>query len=307
MLGINFLCYTAPMFQKLLVAMCFVFAGWWLYPGHTSAQQIDAQKFQSRAGSVIILDEDGSELATKNADTVRPIASLTKLMTAMVLLDNGLDFSKTITYNPKKHYAYKNYMNIKRNEVFRAEDLWFGMLVGSLNIETRMLIDAIGVPEPTFIDKMNIKASVLGLEHTKFFNVTGLSADLVKGQKYENVSTARETAALFQEALKYPQIAGALALPAYHFEEVVDKDKKKEHYFHHTNKMMQEALPYRIVASKTGYTEEAGACFILLTTSRAGNRLIVSLGDPNYLQRFTEPKRLAEWALMRKWVQAAAR
>lgn len=287
--------------------MCFVVAGWWLYPGHTAAQQIDAQKFQSRAGSVIILDVDGSELAVKNADTVRPIASLTKLMTAMVLLDNGLDFSKTVTYDPKKHYAYKNYMNIKRNEVFRAEDLWFGMLVGSLNIETRMLIDAIGVPEPTFIDKMNIKASVLGLEHTKFFNVTGLSADLVKGQKYENVSTAREMAALFQEALKYPQIAGALSLPAYRFEEVVDKDKKKEHYFHHTNKMMQEALPYRIVASKTGYTEEAGACFVMLTTSRAGNHIIVSLGDPNYLQRFTEPKRLAEWALMRKWVQAASR
>lgn len=277
-----------------------------LFPEGASAQ-VAADQFKSRASSVLILDENNTELASKDADTVRPIASLTKLMTAMVLLDNGLDFSKTVTYDPKKHYAYKNYMNIRRNEVFRAEDLWFGMLVGSLNIETRMLINAIGIPEPTFIDKMNIKASVLGLEHTKFFNVTGLSADLVKGQKHENVSTARETAALFQEALKYPQIAGALALPAYRFEEVVDKDKKKEHYFHHTNKLMQEALPYRLVASKTGYTEEAGACFVMLTTSRAGNHIIVSLGDPNYLQRFTEPKRLAEWALMRKWVQVAAR
>ncbi len=255
---------------------------------------------------MLILDENGVELAGKNADAVRPIASLTKLMTAVVLLDSGLDFSQTVTYTPKKHYAYKNYMHIKQGEVFRVTDLWFGMITGSLNVETRMLVDAVGIPEKTFVDKMNIKASVLGLEHTKFFNVTGLSADLTGG-KLENVSTAREIAMLFQEALKYPEIAGALSLPAYRFEEVVDKDKKKGHYFHHTNKLMQEALPYRVVASKTGYTEEAGACFVMLTTSRAGNHVIVSLGDPNYAQRFSEPKRLAEWALMRKWVAAAGR
>ncbi|OGL89412.1 hypothetical protein A3H75_03165 [Candidatus Uhrbacteria bacterium RIFCSPLOWO2_02_FULL_51_9] len=261
--------------------------------------------FQSRAASVLILNDNSSELAGKASDVVRPIASLTKLMTAIVLLDNGLDFSKTATYTPEKHYAYKNYMNIKRGEVFRVSDLWFGMLTGSLNVETRMLVDAVGIPETTFVNKMNIKASVLGLEYTKFFNVTGLSADLVRGQKAENVSTARELAALFQEALKYPQIAGALSLPAYRFEEVVDKDKKTGHYFHHTNKLMQEALPYRIVASKTGYTEEAGACFVTLTTSRAGNHLIVSLGDPNYQRRFDEPKRLAEWALLETRVRAA--
>lgn len=263
--------------------------------------------FQSRAASVLILNENASELASKASDVIRPIASLTKLMTAIVLLDNGLDFNKTATYTPEKHYAYKNYMGIKRGEVFRVSDLWFGMLTGSLNIETRMLVDATGIPEARFIEKMNTKASILGLEHTKFFNVTGLSADLVRGQKKENVSTAREIAMLFQEALKYPEIAGALSLPAYRFEEVVDKDKKKEHYFHHTNKLMQEALPYRVVGSKTGYTEEAGACFVMLTTSRAGNHIIVSLGDPNYAQRFNEPKRLAEWALLEGRVRAAGR
>lgn len=262
--------------------------------------------FKSRAASVLILNENLSELASKASDVVRPIASLTKLMTAIVLLDAGLDFNKTITYTPEKHYAFKNYMNIKRGEVFRVSDLWFGMLTGSLNVETRMLVDAVGIPEARFIEKMNTKASVLGLEQTLFFNVTGLSADLVRAQKKENVSTAREIATLFQEASKYPEIAGALSLPAYRFEEVVDKDKKKEHYFHHTNKLMQEALPYRIVGSKTGYTEEAGACFVMLTASRAGNHIIVSLGDPNYTQRFNEPKRLAEWALLETRVRAAA-
>lgn len=294
------------MSRKLLLILSIVLIGGWGLPAGATAQTTTDQ-FRSRAGSVLILDNDGTELAAKEVDKVRPLASLTKLMTAIVLLDSGLDFTKTVTYEPKKHYAYKNYMNIKRGEVFRVEDLWHGMLVGSLNIETRMLINAAGIPEKTFIDKMNIKASVLGLENTKFFNTTGLSADLVRGQKHENVSTAREIASMFHEALKYPQIAVALSLPAYKFEEVVDKDKKKEHYFHHTNKLMREALPYRIVASKTGYTEEAGACFVMLTSTRAGgNQLIVSLGDSNYLQRFTEPKRLAEWALLRKWVRAAA-
>lgn len=301
----NHLCYTSRMSRKLLIVLSFILIEGWASPKSVLAQTT-VDQFQSRAGSVLILDNDGAELAAKETDKVRPIASLTKLMTAMVLLDGGLDFAKTVPYDPKRHYAYKNYMNIKRGEVFRVSDLWYGMLVGSLNIETRMLIDAAGTPEKTIVDQMNIKASVLGLENTKFFNATGLSADLVKGQKHENVSTAREIAILFHEALKYPQIAKALSSPAYRFEEVVDKDKKREHYFHHTNKLMQEALPYRIVASKTGFTEEAGACFVMLTSTRAGgNQLIVSLGDPNYLQRFSEPKRLAEWALMRKWVRAA--
>lgn len=261
-----------------------------------------------RAGSVLILDENGAVLAAKNADLVRPIASLTKLMTAMILLDAGLDFNAVVTYDPKKHYAYKNYLHIKKGEQFRAEDLWYEMLVGSLNIETRMIVAATGIPELTFVDKMNVKASVLGLENTKFVNITGLPSDVPGGSKKgENTSTAREIAQLFYEATKYPRIADALARSSHQFTEVLDKDKKPTHFFHNTNYLLKEAQPYRIVATKTGYSEQAGACIIMQTANRVGNFTIVSLGDPNYYRRFDEPKRLAEWALMRKWVSAAGR
>ena len=265
--------------------------------------------FITRAASAVVLDETGAEIAAKNPDAVRSIASLTKLMTAMVLLDANLDFNQVVTYEPKTHYAYKNYLHIKRGEQFRALDLWFAMLTGSLNIETRMLVAASGVPERTFIDKMNIKASVLGLEKTKFVNVTGLPPDLTgaKNKKEDNVSTARELGQLFYEAMKYPAIAGALGTPFYTFTEVRDLDNKSEHSFSHTNYLYKEALPYRVIASKTGYTEQAGACFITKTKSKAGEYTIVTLGDKEYYRRFDEPKRLAEWALLHKWVRAAGK
>lgn len=295
------------MHKKYLLVSCLLLVLWWAHPVNAAPQPSTPNQPETRAKSMLILDESGKELAVKNADEVRPIASLTKLMTAMVLIDSGLDFSQTVTYTPKTHYAYKNYMNIKRGEVFRATDLWYAMLAGSMNIETRMLVAASGIPERTFVDKMNIKASVLGLEKTKFVNVTGLPPDLTGSKtKEDSVSTARELAQLFYEALKYPAIADALSKPSYTFTEVRDLDKKPEHSFSHTNYLYKESLPYRVVASKTGYTEQAGACFITKTKSRAGEYTVVTLGDKEYYRRFDEPKRLAEWALMHKWVQAAA-
>jgi len=249
--------------------------------------------------SLIILNDEKT-VATKNADEVRPIASLTKLMTAMVLLDESLDFEKISTYSREKHYAFRNYMKFKDGEQVQAKDLWFSMLVGSMNVPTRMLVDSTGLTENEFITKMNTKASILGLENTVFYNTTGLSADLVPGQTKENVSTARETAQLLKEALKYPRIADALGKPFYKFEEKLDKDNKKEHKFAHTNKLLQRALPYRIAATKTGYTQEAGACFATLTKSRAGEFLVVSLGDEQYYQRFEGHLELLDWTLLQK-------
>lgn len=275
-------------------------------PGSTYAAGV-ATLFTTRATSALVLDGAGIEIASKNPDTIRPIASLTKLMTAVVLLDAGLDFNKIVTYEPKAHYAYKNYMNIKRGEQFRVADLWYAMLTGSMNIETRMLVAASGIPERTFVDKMNIKASVLGLEKTKFVNVTGLPPDLTGSKsKADNVSTARELGELFREATKYPAIADALGKTSYTFTEVRDLNKKPEHTFSHTNYLYKEALPYRVISSKTGYTDQAGACFITKTKSKAGEYTIVTLGDKEYYRRFEEPKRLAEWALLHKWVRAAA-
>ena len=252
----------------------------------------------TRAASMIILDATSKELAIKNADEIRPIASLTKLMTAIVLIDEGLDFNKILTYDPDAHYAFRNYMKLKKGEKIRVSDLWYAMLVGSLNVPTRMLVDSIDISETEFINKMNTKASYLGLKNTKFYNTTGLSADLVPGQTEETASTAREVARLLKEALKYPQVASVISRPFYKFEETLNLDGKKEHGFFHTNKLLKKALPYRIVATKTGYTEEAGSCFATLTTSRAGEFLIVSLGDDNYHDRFAEQKRLADWVLM---------
>ena len=259
--------------------------------------QGDVRGPETRAGSMVIVDASGNEIGLKNADEIRPIASLTKIMTAMVLLDEGLNFNTELTYNEDQHYAFRNYLKLKEDEQNSVEDLWSSMLTASVNIAARMLVQSTNLTEVQFVERMNEKAKALGLQQTHFENVTGLSADLVDGQEDENVSTAREVAKMLQEAMKYPLIADALGRPFYRFKKNLS-GKDEPHDFFHTDKRLRTAQPYRIIASKTGYTQEAGACFAQITKSAAGEFTIVSLGDDAYYQRFEVPKNLADWALL---------
>lgn len=142
-----------------------------------------------------------------NANAIRPIASLTKLMTALVLMELNFDFSKTIIITqdeidyPKTMVGgdTTSEVGLKVGDQVFAQDLWVSMLVASSNQSAVILADNSGVTRDEFVAHMNAKARALGLARTSFVEMTGLS-DF-------NVSTAKEMGLLAEAAFTLPTIA----------------------------------------------------------------------------------------------------
>lgn len=242
--------------------------------------------------STYVLDVDmGNVRVSDRAELVRPIASLTKLMTAMVLLDAHVDLERTVAYDPKRHAAYKNWMQFARGDHLRGRDLFLAMLVGSQNIPARMLVALTPMSEAQFIAAMNAKARGLGLVQTRFVDVHGLSP--------KNVSTAPEIARMFDVALTYPDIQDTLGRSEATVAWQTRRGKQQERLFHHTNTLLQHQQRFATEASKTGYLDEAGDTIAMrIRDPKSGHRfIVVTLGEPRRTLRFPLAKRLAESAL----------
>jgi len=245
-------------------------------------------EFYTRTDAYAILDsDDGSVLLGKNAYEARPIASLTKLMTAMVAIDHGFDFSDSVTYNSRKHYAYRNYMNLRNGDVVANRDLWAAMLVGSMNVPARMIADSLPMSEAEFIGAMNDKVVELGLHDMHFVDVSGLDD--------KNVGSAVSVGKMMRAAMEYPKIYQTLSLKNYEFNEVVSADRRYHHQFRHTNRLHRKKLYIPVGASKTGYLWEAGNCLAFETVLSRKNRIVVTLGEDSWNRRHEDGNRLAVW------------
>jgi len=247
---------------------------------------------QRPAPSTYVRDLSTDEVrVNERAELVRPIASLTKLMTAMVLLDARANLGRTVSYNPARHAAYRNWMRFARGDRLRGRDLLLAMLAGSQNIPARMLVDLTPYSEGVFVQRMNAKAAALGLVQTRFVDVHGLSP--------KNVSTAAEVTRMFDAALTYPDIRDALGRAEVQMVWQTRRGRKREHLFHHTNPLLARRQRFATEASKTGYLDEAGdAIAMRIRDEHTGHRyLIVTLGEPRQRPRFSIAKRLADAAV----------
>jgi D-alanyl-D-alanine endopeptidase (penicillin-binding protein 7) len=244
------------------------------------------------APSLYVLDLATNAVRTSaHAETVRPIASLTKLMTAMVLLDAGTDLERSVAYDPKRHYAYKNWMSFATGDRLRGRDLFVAMLVGSQNIPPRMLVDLSPHTEVEFVRAMNAKAKDLGLTRTRFVDVHGLNP--------ANVSTASDVARMLIAALRYPDIRDTLARTSAHATIVARSGPLRQTLFSHTNVLLAKKQRFATEVSKTGYLDEAGDTIAMLVRDPATARrfIVVTLGEPRRNPRFAIAKRLAESAV----------
>ena len=242
--------------------------------------------------STYVLDLSTNAVRTsERAEVVRPIASLTKLMTAMVLLDAHANLERSVAYNPKRHAAYKNWMNFRTGDHLRGRDLFLAMLVGSQNIPARMLVDLTPYAEREFVQRMNVKAAALGLSQSRFVDVHGLSP--------KNVATASEVARLLDVALSYPDIADALQRPSATVVVTSRRGGAREAFFNHTNTLLRHQQRFATEASKTGYLDEAGDTIAMRVRDPVSGRqfIVVALGEPRRARRFPLAKRLAESAL----------
>ncbi|MEI7498264.1 MAG: serine hydrolase [Candidatus Falkowbacteria bacterium] len=235
--------------------------------------------------SAYLLDRDTeTELYAQAATEPRPIASITKLMTALVFLENNPGWNQVYEIIPAdrrdggKIYFYSG-------DKVTIKDLFNVSLVASGNSETVALAHSTGLSTIDFLEKMNRKAKDLGLEKTEFFDVVGLDV--------KNQSTARELAILVKTAMAHPEILKATSQDAY----VLSTKQGKRVSAVSTNQLLDgEKQTFTVLGGKTGHLEAAGYCFVGLFADKDGNQVIsVILGAGSEDARFTETKKLVNW------------
>lgn len=236
----------------------------------------------------LVVDWDsGQALWSKNPEEKSSIASLTKIMTALVFLDHNPGWEtkiKILSSDQREGGA----AFLGNGEEVTVRDLFYLALVKSINSAAAALARSTGLSEKDFVAAMNQKAQELGLNDTVFVDPTGLYMG--------NISTAVDLAVLFREALQKTAIANATTMEKYQVS-VLNKDNGRN--AESTDILLASYLnkdPYRILGGKTGYTEEAGYCLVL-GVEKSGRKIIsVMLGSNSIDNRFNDTKGIVDWA-----------
>lgn len=244
----------------------------------------DSFNIDARAG-VVIDKKTGLLLWKKEAGGIYPIASISKLMTALVFLDHnpGWDALYRIAKEDRREGG-KIYLYF--GDEVKVRDLFYLSLIGSANTATQALVCSTGLSEADFVDKMNAKARELGLENTRFSDPVGLSDG--------NTSSPSEVAILAKISFLRKEIREASLLKKYEFTTKDGRGVKVSSTDYLLGNFPQNGIG--IIGGKTGYTEKAGFCFVGEFVDNNNHGVIsVVLGAPSNEERFGQTKNLIGW------------
>ncbi|MBI5658103.1 MAG: D-alanyl-D-alanine endopeptidase [Nitrosomonadales bacterium] len=236
-----------------------------------------------RSAIALIYDEDGqAPLYTKNADTVAPIASITKLMTAMVVLDAQLPLDEKIRISRQdmdKLKGTSSRMNpgleLSRGELLRLA------LMSSENRAAAALARTYPGGAEAAVAMMNGKARELGMKDTQFRDPTGLHSG--------NTSTAQDLVKMVQTAQRYDLIREYTTTSSY-----TVKAGRRPMRFSNTNPLVKNAS-WDIGVSKTGYISEAGRCLVMQARINQRPVVIVLLDSWGLRSRIGDANRIKKW------------
>lgn len=272
----------------IFVSSVFSFNHVILYSGDIYRPEPEVISEKITAQKAAVLSGEGRYLLfAKDSEEVQPIASITKLMTALVFLETKPDFTETYTITPDD-YVLGGKLHLFTGDVVNLRDLFLTSLVASDNGATIALVHASGLSEKEFVSRMNEKAKELRLEHTSFVDPVGLS-------QY-NVSTAKEAAILALAAFNNKEIRKAMSLKEHSFKTLQDRDK----YVESTDYLLfdDEENIFVPLGGKTGYTDKAGYCFAGIFAGPNGEILAASvLNSEGKNGRFKESKEIIRWTL----------
>ncbi len=210
------------------------------------------------ATSWLVADGNGKILESQNASESRSIASITKLMTAMVVLDAKQDLDEYI-----KPYTRKELLQL--------------MLVKSDNQAADKLCETYPYGRSACIAAMNNKAQELGLINTRYADPSGLNI--------MNISTAEDLVKIVIASSKYPEIVEASNMP-----QVKIKQRKGWFVFNNTNPLVATK---DFIISKTGYIRASGGCIVAMLDTNVGRRIVVLLNSKNTYTRIPEANLIA--------------
>jgi serine-type D-Ala-D-Ala endopeptidase (penicillin-binding protein 7) len=231
------------------------------------------------AKSWLVANSEGKVIAGENTEAVRSIASITKLITVITVLDSHapldtpLSVKRKITQKKKTKEISTPYDESTRRQLIELA------MVRSDNQAAKLLCDTFPGGYNECILTMNHKVASLGMTQTKMFDPTGLDD--------RNVSTATDLIKLATAAIKYPEVVAASQLSQI-------KVKIKKRWFHGRNTNPLIGDKHIIQVSKTGWTTKSGGCIVMLMDTDQGRRVVVVLGSKNTQTRIPEAEFLSQ-------------
>ncbi len=236
-----------------------------------------------KSGSVLVVDQtDSSVLLSRHSDVAAPIASITKLMTALVVLDakQPLDQPITIT-RAETDLPRGGGSRLSVGTVLTRGDLMHLALMSSENRAAHAL--GVNYPGglPAMVKAMNAKALALGMTSAHFVDPTGLSS--------EDVASPADLSKLVIAASKNPRIREYSTDPSY-----TVRVRRRLVEFHNTDNLVRNPA-WNIVVQKTGFINEAGKCLVMEAVIDGRNVVIVLLDSVGKLTRVADAKRVKSW------------
>lgn len=237
---------------------------------------------EAKAG-ILIEQSTGKVLREMNADEKLPIASVTKIMTMLLIMEEinsgNLKFDDMVSVSENAMSYGGSTMFLEQGEMLSVNDMLKGIAVASANDGCVAMAEHISGSESAFVDKMNKRAKELGMENTNFMNTNGLDEE-------NHYSSARDVAIMSSQLLKYPKITEYTSI-------WTDQLRDGKFELANTNKLIRF---YRGANGlKTGSTSEA-LCCLSATAKRDDMQLIaVVLGSPTSAKRFSSAKALLDY------------
>ena len=271
-----------------ILSLCFVLAGACFTSNATAADSAfkrDPAQLHLASHSALLVDLQTNQVIYENKpDQIVPIASVTKLMAAMVVLDAKQSMEEEITVDISQTKEMKGvFSRVKLGSTLNRHDMLLIALMSSENRAAASLAHHYPGGYNAFIAAMNAKARALGMSHTRYVEPTGLSE--------QNVSTARDLSKLLVAARRYPMLS----------ELSTTKEKtvafKKPNYtlgFHNTDHLLNQKN-WDIEITKTGFTDKAGHCLVLVTSMGGRPVAMVILDAFGKYTHFADASRLRSW------------
>lgn len=246
---------------------------------------------QVEADAAIVIDnQTGAVLYSKNADKKEYPASITKIMTVLLALEKG-NLSDTVTFSENAVYSIEfgsSHLGLTEGEELTMEQCLYGIMMASANEISNAVAEHIAGDIDTFVQMMNDKAAELGCTGTHFVNVHGLHDE-------NHYVTAHDMALITREALKNEKFREIIGTVEYHYDETNLVDEKR-YFMNHHKMLWEDGMVYEgCLGGKTGYTDEAWNTLVT-AASRNGMELIcVVLRVPGLYESYYETKDLLDY------------
>lgn len=270
------------MFKKVCyLIICVIFGCGFVYAE-------DETSLAENAKSAIIMEAStGDILFGKNSYEKLPPASMTKIMTMLLIMENiengNLSWDDEVTASENASSMGGSQIFLEAGEVMSVKDMVKGIAIASGNDAAVAMAEKIAGTEEEFVKLMNNRAKELGLENTNFKNVTGLEAE-------NHYSSAHDMAVMARELIKHEKILEFTGT----YEDYLRENTDKKFWLVNTNKLVR--FYQGVDGLKTGYTGEAGYC--LTSTMKRGNMRIITvvMNEPDSATRNSETVKMLDYA-----------